>query len=379
MKINYIKKIKKECQTYSLTVEGNHNYFMGSRNGNILCKNSQMEVRVLAKLSNDPELLKLFEDESTDIHRMIASKVFKKDPKLISSTERKFAKTATFGILYGKSIYNFAQEMLNGDTKYAQEIFDSLFQAFPGIQRYINEYHLMALTAGKVKTIFGDELSMDMVPDIVFSLPHQTKMKLIENPYNDEIQLSSNRQEDRLMKRNLGQSLRDAQNWPIQSSASSIAGACIYNIVKYLKERNLSTKVDCFTHDAGDMDLELKDLSYVIKVLKREAVEVPKSKYGIPVNIDFAIGISGNNLLDLEECVVSEDEKIITTKFSGKRLGFEGMLKRLDNSGIEYEYTITSEEEKNISLDELFTEKGEFSLESQKYVEIEGDLKLIYS
>ena len=338
---------------------------------------SQMEVRVLAKLSNDVELLKLFEDESADIHRMIASKVFRKDPIDITDTERKFAKTATFGILYGKSVFNFADEMMNGDIRAAQEIFDSLFVAFPGILRYIKESHLSALNTGKVSTMFGDEMYVGM-PDIVFGLPIPTKMKILEDVYSDSLNFSSNDMENRKIKMNIGKALRNAQNWRIQSSASSIAGVCIYNINKFLKEKGTTSKVDCFTHDAGDIDLQLNNLPYTLMVLKREAIEEPRRKFGIPVNIDFAIGVSGNHMLDLSDCNVSEDQKTITTEFYGKKKGFDMLLEKISKTNIKIDYEIIKEETKKVSLKELFKPKGEYSLGESVFDVVEGKLTLTY-
>jgi hypothetical protein len=217
------------------------------------------------------------------------------------------------------------------------------------------------------------------MPDVVFNLPDSTKMKLIEDVYSESIKLSSNDMEDRKIKMNIGKALRNAQNWRIQSSASSIAGVCIYNISKFLKEKGLSAKVDCFTHDAGDIDLQLKDLPFTINTLKREAIEEPRRKFNIPVNIDFSIGVSGNHMLDLSNCVVSEDEKTITTEFYGKKYGLDSLVERLKAYDIKVEYTVEKEEEIKVSLKELFKQKGEYSLGEDTYTTIEGKMTLIYS
>ena len=338
---------------------------------------SQMEVRVLAAISHDVELLKLFEDDSTDIHRMIASKVFKKAPEEITDTERKFAKGCTFGILYGKSVYNFAEEMLNGDIKYAQEIFDSLFNSFPGIKSYIKESHLMAMKDGKVKTMFGDELYVGM-PEVVFKLTDKAKEDLSNDPYSKSVTFSSNRFDDSRVKTDIGKALRDAQNFRIQSTASSIAGLSIYNMYKCVREKGLTSKVDCFTHDAGEIDMEFKDLPYLIKILKQEAIEEPKKRFGIPLNVDYSIGVSGNNLLDLEECVVLEDDKTIKTKFYGKKKGFEAFLNLVNKNGFKIEYTIKEETIKDVSLKELFKPKGEYPLGQNSHTYLEGEMTLFF-
>lgn len=125
---------------------------------------SQMEVKILAKVSEDESLIKYLSKKGADIHRFVASKVWKKPMEEVTSAERRFAKTSVFAILYGKSIYAFATEIMNGDIQATEQLFEYIFTAFPGIKRYIDNKHKELLSSGEVRTMFGDTIIIPFDP-----------------------------------------------------------------------------------------------------------------------------------------------------------------------------------------------------------------------
>lgn len=118
---------------------------------------SQNEYRVFAALAKEGAIMQAFR-EGKDIHRFIASKVFNKPEKEISSAERNVAKRLSFGLLYGKSIVAIAEEYFRGDVKYAQSLFDMFFSMFPAIKTYMEQQKQQLFEHGYVTTVWGDPI-----------------------------------------------------------------------------------------------------------------------------------------------------------------------------------------------------------------------------
>jgi DNA polymerase-1 len=123
---------------------------------------SQIELRVLAHISEDPGLMKAFL-EDLDIHTATASEVFSVKLADVTSEQRRVAKAVNFGIAYGQGAFGLADQLGISRTE-AQGIIKRYFEKFPGIQSYINETIKLAHEKGYVSTLFGrrrylDELS----------------------------------------------------------------------------------------------------------------------------------------------------------------------------------------------------------------------------
>ncbi|HYF21320.1 MAG TPA: DNA polymerase I [Ramlibacter sp.] len=117
---------------------------------------SQIELRIMAHLSEDPALTRTF-TEGLDVHRATASEVFGVAPQDVSSEQRRYAKVINFGLIYGMSSFGLARN-LGIDTKAAAAYIDRYFQRYPGVKQYMDETRLAAKSRGYVETVFGRRL-----------------------------------------------------------------------------------------------------------------------------------------------------------------------------------------------------------------------------
>jgi DNA polymerase-1 len=131
-------------------------FVAGDREKNVLlaADYSQIELRILAHLSQEQALLKAFEADE-DIHRAVASEVFGVPLTEVSREQRGHAKTINFGIVYGVSAYGLARRIEGLDVKGAQELINSYNKRFPKIQEFLKACVLHAQDHGYVKTILG--------------------------------------------------------------------------------------------------------------------------------------------------------------------------------------------------------------------------------
>ena len=117
---------------------------------------SQIELRIMAHLSEDKGLLDAFA-RGEDIHRATAAEIFGRDPKELTSEERRYAKTINFGLIYGMSAFGLAQQ-LGLERATAQAYIASYFARYPGVQRYMETTRQLAREQGYVETVFGRRL-----------------------------------------------------------------------------------------------------------------------------------------------------------------------------------------------------------------------------
>jgi DNA polymerase-1 len=117
---------------------------------------SQIELRIMAHLSQDPNLQKAFA-QGWDIHTATASELFSIDQIDVTSEHRRRAKAVNFGLIYGMSAFGLAKQ-LGIDRKDAQQYIDRYFQRYPGVQEYMEKTRLMAHQQGYVETLFGRRL-----------------------------------------------------------------------------------------------------------------------------------------------------------------------------------------------------------------------------
>lgn len=127
---------------------------------------SQVELRIMAHLSQDEGLLSAFA-RGEDVHRSTASEVFGVPLDRVTPDERRMAKVINFGLIYGMSAFGLAQQ-LGLDRKVAAAYVERYFQRFPGVRRYMDETRARAAEDGYVETVFGRRL---WIPDIRSSRP----------------------------------------------------------------------------------------------------------------------------------------------------------------------------------------------------------------
>lgn len=302
----------------------------------------QNEIKYMAYLSGDKSLIDALKNKSTDIHKYIASRMFKIPLKEVLASQRRFAKNAVFSFLFGKGEQSFADDYMKGNLAEARELINNFFTEFPGVKEFIERKHREVEQFGGVKTMFGD-----FIP-IVYDKNNQME-------YHG--------------------ALRKAQNYSIQSSASTGSGACIYRSFKKMK--SLGLKVIDFQHDSSTFDFRCKDLITVLKVLPLTAEKEPQDAWGVPITIDIEIGVRGNSLVHLDDIQVSEDMNSFHAEFSGDRVSLEDVVKRLRDSDYDVQLDVTSQEEEMIKMNELFLTRRAYNMNiGQLREKIKGTLRV---
>ena len=117
---------------------------------------SQIELRIMAHLSEDEAMLRAFA-EGEDIHRATAAEIFAIAPAEVSSEQRRYAKVINFGLIYGMSAFGLAGN-LGVERAAAQMYIDKYFQRFVGVKRFMDETRVRAKRDGYVETVFGRRL-----------------------------------------------------------------------------------------------------------------------------------------------------------------------------------------------------------------------------
>jgi DNA polymerase I len=117
---------------------------------------SQIELRIMAHISEDEALLRAFR-EGMDVHRATAAEVFSVAPGDVSSEQRRYAKVINFGLIYGMSSFGLARN-LGIDNTAAKNYIQRYFERYPGVKEYMDETRLSAKSKGYVETVFGRRL-----------------------------------------------------------------------------------------------------------------------------------------------------------------------------------------------------------------------------
>lgn len=199
---------------------------------------SQIELRIMAHLSSDENMLDAF-NKGQDIHTATAAKINKIDIDKVDSDMRRKAKTANFGIIYGISTFGLA-ERLNIPRGEAKELIDGYFETYPGVKNYMDEAIQKAKELGYVETIYGRKR---FLPDI--------------NSQNAIVR---------------GFAERNAINAPIQGSAADIIKLAMVEIQRELDAKNLRTKMTMQVHDELNFSVP-KDELETVKTLVVEKME----------------------------------------------------------------------------------------------------------
>ena len=127
----------------------------------VACDYSQIELRIMAHLSEDPALLRAFA-EGADIHRATAAEVFGKPIGEVGANERRAAKAINFGLIYGMGAFGLAKQLGIGRAE-AQDYIALYFSRYPGVRDYMERTRQQARDQGYVETVFGRRLALDYI------------------------------------------------------------------------------------------------------------------------------------------------------------------------------------------------------------------------
>lgn len=197
---------------------------------------SQIELRIMAHLSNDPNMVEAFQ-KGYDIHAATAAKIYNVPITEVTSDMRRKAKTANFGIIYGISVFGLA-DRLNIPRAEAKELIDGYFETYPQVRRYMNESIDKAREKGYVETLLGRKR---FLPDI--------------NSQNSVVR---------------GYAERNAINAPIQGTAADIIKIAMVRIQEELDKQKLKAKMIMQVHDELNFTVPEKELEVVRKLVITE-------------------------------------------------------------------------------------------------------------
>ena len=196
---------------------------------------SQIELRVLAHVSNDEHMVQAFIN-GEDIHRQAASKVFNTPIDEVTKEQRSNAKAVNFGIVYGISDFGLG-EQLHISRKKAKQYIEQYLEQYSGIKQFMDDVVENAKEKGYVETQFK------------------------RRRYIPELKSSN------YMVRQFGQ--RAAMNTPIQGTAADIMKIAMINVLKELKSRNMKSKIVLQVHDEMMIEAELSEVDEVKDLIKQ--------------------------------------------------------------------------------------------------------------
>ena len=194
---------------------------------------SQVELRVLASLSNDENMIRIFED-GDDVHTLTASSVFGLPKEMITDDLRRKAKAINFGIVYGISDWGLA-EQIKSTPKEAKNFIEKYFLTFPGIKSYLDEVVASCKENGYVTTLYKRRRDVGEINSSVYN------------------------------EREFGK--RVAMNTPIQGTSADIIKIAMVNIYKYMEENKVKSKLIIQIHDELVFDLHPEEL-YLVDIFK---------------------------------------------------------------------------------------------------------------
>ncbi len=215
---------------------------------------SQIELRLIADMSGDEDMIGAFLS-GEDIHRATAAKIYHTPLAEVTDTQRRNAKTANFGIIYGISAFGLA-ERLGIPRMEAKELIEGYFRSYPRIKDYIEQAVEQARVDGYVSTIMGRKRYL---PDI-------TSRNSMVRSYAE----------------------RNAVNAPIQGSAADIIKAAMVSIHREMRSRGLRSAMIMQVHDELCFNVVLSELPEVSEIVKRCMPAAYRGR--VPLEVSAGIG-----------------------------------------------------------------------------------------
>lgn len=215
---------------------------------------SQIELRIMAHLSQDPTMIEAF-NSGEDIHAATAAKIYKIPLNEVTSEMRRKAKTANFGIIYGISVFGLAERLAipRGEAK---QLIDGYFETYPKVKEYMDKSIEIAREKGYVETVFGRKR---FLPDI--------------NSRNATVR---------------GYAERNAINAPIQGSAADIIKVAMNKIFERFEKENFKSKMILQVHDELNFNVYDEELEKVTEIVINEMENAYKLE--VPIMADCGKG-----------------------------------------------------------------------------------------
>jgi DNA polymerase-1 len=225
---------------------------------------SQIELRVLAHVTQDPNLVQAFMEDQ-DIHAATAAQLFNVPLSGVSKNQRRIAKTTVFGVIYGISAFGLAARTDLSRTE-AQQLIDALFARFPGLRDYIDATLAEGREEGYVHSLFGRRRYM---PDLKVSGPRRQAAE------------------------------REAINAPIQSTAADIMKIAMIRVDDELRRRKLATRMLLQVHDELIFEVPHAEVDEVVRLVC-EQMEGAYPDLRVPLKVDVEQGPNWEEMHDVE-------------------------------------------------------------------------------
>jgi DNA polymerase-1 len=215
---------------------------------------SQIELRIMAHLSEDAALLSAFA-EDRDVHEATAAEVFGVPLTAVDADQRRLAKTVNFGLIYGMSAFGLARQ-LGIDRGTAQRYVDTYFARFPGVKRYMDTTRVIARERGFVETVFGRRLYL---PDI--------------RSGNKQLQQYSE---------------RSAINAPMQGTAADIIKRAMIEVDAWCQREDVPARIIMQVHDELVLEVREDSVASVTAALHERMDRAAELK--VPLKIEVGVG-----------------------------------------------------------------------------------------
>ncbi|HZW11647.1 MAG TPA: DNA polymerase I [Noviherbaspirillum sp.] len=217
---------------------------------------SQIELRIMAHISGDENLLRAFA-EGEDIHRATAAEIFGVAPQDVTSEQRRYAKVINFGLIYGMSAFGLASN-LGIERSAAQMYIDKYFQRYPAVAQYMADTRMQAKARGYVETVFGRRLWLAEI-----NSPNGPRRQAAE---------------------------RAAINAPMQGTAADLIKLSMIAVQDWLEAERLESKMVMQVHDELVLEVREAELPYI----QQKLPELMRGVGSLKVPLIAEVGVGRN-------------------------------------------------------------------------------------
>lgn len=224
---------------------------------------SQIELRVLAHMTNDPALVRAFHDDQ-DIHAATAARLFQVTPEAVTKEQRRIAKTTVFGVIYGISAFGLAQRTELSRSE-AQKLIDDFFAQFPEVRHYIERTIAQGKQLGYVESLFGRRRP---VPEINIKGPRQQAAE------------------------------REAINHPIQATAADIMKMAMLRVDAALRAYGPQVRLLLQVHDELIVEAPASEQLAVMTIIRHE-MQHAYANLAVPLKVEVEVGTHWDDLHEM--------------------------------------------------------------------------------